>query len=99
MNQVHGKAFQQIILPSLHQFQNQRSPKGASLSKSSFLLRNSFSLEIYQEFLKWKKKDAEVQKQKKEILAQISEVKQKIKERKLSKESLKNKETTSSKIF
>ena len=43
-------------MPSMQQYQANRSPVGASQSKNGFLLRNTFSLAVYQEFLKHKKK-------------------------------------------
>jgi hypothetical protein len=36
-----------------------RSPVGAAASKNNNLLRNTFSLEVYQEFLKFKKHERE----------------------------------------
>ena len=54
LTKTHDKGFQDKIMPALQQDQNNRSPAGCSQSKSFNLLKNTFSLEVYNEFLKWK---------------------------------------------
>jgi len=56
-------------MPCIQQHQSTKSPQCSSASKSSNLLRNSFSLEIYHEFLKYKKE----KKQKAEEILHIEE--------------------------
>ena len=43
-----------LVRPGVEQYQKIRSPVGASASKSNNLLRNTFSQEVYNEFLKYK---------------------------------------------
>ena len=52
LGHVCDKQFMQLILPSIQQHMATRAPCGASWSRCSNLLRNSFSLEVYKEFLK-----------------------------------------------
>ena len=46
------KNFQDLVKPCLREYQTTHSPANSSSSKSQLLLRNTFSYEAYQEFLK-----------------------------------------------
>ena len=58
LSQAQDKQFIDKLIPSIQKYQQTRSPVGASSSKSNNLLRNTFSMEVYQEFLKFKKDKA-----------------------------------------
>jgi hypothetical protein len=65
-------------MPSLQQQQNSKSPVGASSSKSGNLLRNTFSMEVYQEFLKFKTDKANQKREAATIEKEMDEIRQRI---------------------
>ena len=66
-------ALMQQIMQGIQQQQRTRSPVGASQSKSNHLLRNTFSQEVYDEFLAYKK-EMKNQKHEKRIIRHHQQV-------------------------
>ena len=62
----------------MQQYQANRSPVGASSSKNNNLLRNTFSLAVYQEFLNWKKNSKRKEAEKKSTEEQLQIAHEKI---------------------
>ena len=54
-----NKEIMKMIMPSIQDQQATKLPTGASLSKSYNLLRNTFSIEVYEQFEKHKKQKRE----------------------------------------
>jgi len=52
LNKVHDRAFIRKLIPNIKRQQDKHSPVGCAASKSPFLLKNTFSYDMYKEFLR-----------------------------------------------
>ena len=81
-------ALMQQIMQGIQQQQRTRSPVGASQSKSNHLLRNTFSQEVYDEFLAYKKEMKNQKQEKRVILHHQQKAKEKLMEVAFKKASI-----------
>ncbi|CDW72235.1 UNKNOWN [Stylonychia lemnae] len=76
LSKVHDRTFIHKILPCIQRQQLKHSPIGASNSKSPNLLRNTFSVEMYAEFLKFKNQQQQKQRAEQKRIKGVDELNQ-----------------------